>query len=691
MKTKIKYLLKIKCTLTLTILMLVIYASMNAAPLVLQLTASSYNGYNVSCFGGSDGSIDLTVTGGTPPYSYLWSTGSLLEDINSLAANYYSVEVSDAGSNKLTMGITLTEPSALVISGSLNEYANGYHISCYQCSNGIVAINMSGGVSPYSYLWNDDNPSQVHYSMGAGTYSVSVTDANGCTISSEHYYLTEPPKSNWAMDGNSDSNPPTQFIGTSDNKDVVLKANNIERLRLGTNGKLTIKDTLKLSAYAGDTVPRLLFVNPDGNIYRQGQNNIVIPCASLSQWYEGNTANDVVLCGTQKVGIGTSSPNDRLEVNGIGRFTAANTSNDNISIRHDGTGGNGDARIDNHGSGNLLINCNNNKDVQICTGNSGNVSIGNSNKIVRMDGKVGIGTNPLYKFHIKGNTSTDAVLFVEAGDWNSLGDICELRLGDGDHYMRAEHSRGMTIYDINQIGLMGGNVGIGTASPLDKFQVNDGPIKLNIGDASGGGNQGQDLSYGNAYIGFNAARNKTSTGDWTFNTDNQHNGGSVIWSDVNGNIYFSGLQSTEPPALQNQTLHDADIKNHIAVKINSDGRMGIGVTDFPTFDLNTYPYKLYVTGGIMTEKVMVALKGGPQWADHVFQKDYCLRTVAETERYINENGHLPDVPSADELCKSGLDIAEMQKIQMQKIEEMMLYIIELKKENEQLKILVQKK
>jgi hypothetical protein len=292
-----------------------------AAQLALQLTASNYNGYNVSCFGGTDGSIDLTVTGGTPPYTYNWSTGSLLEDINGLAANYYSVEVSDAGSSKLTIGITLTEPGALVISGSLNEYANGYNISCFQCSNGIVAINMAGGVSPYSYLWNDNNPSQVHYSMGAGTYSVLVSDANGCTISSEHYYLTEPPKSNWAMDGNTGSNPPTEFIGTGDNKDLVFKANNTERLRLKSNGVFDIKGGLKIDTASADSI-RLAFVDENGML-RTGPGGGSLACSWPTNHWRSNhctSSNDIYNYPfTGKVGIGLipdASSTSKLQVDG---------------------------------------------------------------------------------------------------------------------------------------------------------------------------------------------------------------------------------------------------------------------------------------------------------------------------------------------------------------------------------------
>ncbi len=67
------------------------------------------------------------------------------------------------------------------------------------------------------------------------------------------------------------------------------------------------------------------------------------------------------------------------------------------------------------------------------------------------------------------------------------------------------------------------------------------------------------------------------------------------------------------------------------------------------------------------------------WADYVFDKDYVLQDLSEVELFIKENGHLPHVPSEIELKKDGLDLGEMQQIQMGKIEELTLYIIELEK------------
>lgn len=96
---------------------------------------------------------------------------------------------------------------------------------------------------------------------------------------------------------------------------------------------------------------------------------------------------------------------------------------------------------------------------------------------------------------------------------------------------------------------------------------------------------------------------------------------------------------------------------------------------------NTTDYKLHVANGIRTERVKVDLQTA--WADYVFEADYKLKSLSEVEVYIKQNGHLPDVPSAEEVAANGIELGEMNKILLQKIEELTLYIIELEKKIDQ--------
>ncbi len=93
-------------------------------------------------------------------------------------------------------------------------------------------------------------------------------------------------------------------------------------------------------------------------------------------------------------------------------------------------------------------------------------------------------------------------------------------------------------------------------------------------------------------------------------------------------------------------------------------------------------YKLAVDGKIVCTHAVVTIDN---WADYVFDENYQLRPLTEVEKFIKENNHLPDVPSEAAVKSEGLDVGEMDAILLRKIEELTLYMIELKKENEQLK------
>lgn len=119
------------------------------------------------------------------------------------------------------------------------------------------------------------------------------------------------------------------------------------------------------------------------------------------------------------------------------------------------------------------------------------------------------------------------------------------------------------------------------------------------------------------------------------------------------------------------------------------GKLYIGST--PNYASTSGNYKLFVEGGIMTEKVKVSLRSSSNWADYVFEKDYNLMSLTEVEKFVNENKHLPGVQSAKELAENGIDIGEMQSKQMEKIEELTLYIIDQNKklvqQNDEIQVL----
>lgn len=115
------------------------------------------------------------------------------------------------------------------------------------------------------------------------------------------------------------------------------------------------------------------------------------------------------------------------------------------------------------------------------------------------------------------------------------------------------------------------------------------------------------------------------------------------------------------------------------LKLN--GKVGIGfdpVTVFPTSagGVNVSNYKLYVAGGILAEEIRVNARTGNQWADYVFDENYELKPLNEVEEFIKLNGHLPNIPCAEQIAEEGIELSSMIRMQQEKIEELTLYLIE---------------
>ncbi len=146
----------------------------------------SYTKTDVNCFGNSDGTIDITVVGGTAPYAYSWSTGASSEDLNGLSAQDYTVTITDANGCTISETVTISQPSAsLSIANVVND------ISCFGGADGNIQITPSGGTAPYTYNWNTGSTSSNIAGLGVGTYQVTVTDANGCQAT-DSYSISMP-------------------------------------------------------------------------------------------------------------------------------------------------------------------------------------------------------------------------------------------------------------------------------------------------------------------------------------------------------------------------------------------------------------------------------------------------------------------------------------------------------------------
>ena len=131
---------------------------------------------NVACFGGSNGAINLTPTGGVGPYTFNWVSGPTTEDRTSLVAGTYSVTIMDANACTGTVNVTVTQPASTVSGTTVVT-----NVACFGGNTGAINLTPTGGVGPYTFNWVSGPTTEDRTGLTAGTYSVTITDANGCT------------------------------------------------------------------------------------------------------------------------------------------------------------------------------------------------------------------------------------------------------------------------------------------------------------------------------------------------------------------------------------------------------------------------------------------------------------------------------------------------------------------------------
>lgn len=232
---------------------------------------------------------------------------------------------------------------------------------------------------------------------------------------------------------------------------------------------------------------------------------------------------------------------------------------------------------------------------------------------------------------------------------------------------------GTNIYNTNT-----GNVGIGTSTPATNLNVynptNTGILQI---ESPYTGTGSPVYNIGIMYL------KNSATGDLLYmglrKRAGSHDMVQSVYDATAGQwrefIYFNfGTQKYEMRA----GVIDAEFKNSGNTLFNNTGAVGIntGSVAIPA------GVKLAVNGKVNCKEVEVTLSG---WSDYVFDQSYKLKSLYEVENFINTNKHLPDVPSEKEVLSNGINLGKMDAILLQKIEELTLYVIQLKKENDQLK------
>lgn len=212
----------------------------NTPLLTTSPTPSSYNGYGVSCFGSSNGMASAGASGGTPPYSYSWSNGQTTATATGLSAGSYSVTVTDANGCTASANVTITQPPLLTTDAAPTSDYNGYNVQCTGGNNGSAEAYPAGGVQPYSYSWSDGQTTREAINLYAITYTVTVTDANGCTAK-DSTTLTEPPALPVASITIDDHG------GLCSNIDLTAHSSTTENLYAWSNGETTQTISLDLT------------------------------------------------------------------------------------------------------------------------------------------------------------------------------------------------------------------------------------------------------------------------------------------------------------------------------------------------------------------------------------------------------------------------------------------------------------
>ncbi len=626
---------------------------------IINISSPLHNGYNVSCYNGEDGAINISVGGGVPPYHYQWakpSYESTAQNPSGLKAGHYSIIVRDQNDGIVVSQIILTAPPDFRIT-SLTPVVyppQNKNLSCNSCSNGSLAVNFTGGIGNKNYQWENTQTNQILNqltqtvtNLAAGTYKVTVTDANGCSASGEQG-IVAPERDDWSMMGNAGILS-SQFIGSTDSSNLVFKTNNTERLTIKGNGIIDIKSPLKISSPLSSNY-NSVYVNNAGVITLSSPP--INPCflAFPDIWYHNscNSTADIFLRSPfTRVGIGTATPLTNLDVAGgirSGNLSGA-TGFNIVKVESDGIFStlppptNYASQNILHGDGTWGL---------LPTGASSWISNGTSIYCNPLSINIGIGTqSPNERLEVNGTGRFTSL--SNANKFNTFGHDGVRGFLNSTDDLFINSSSGKNVI-IGGTGGASNLVVLGTAS-INKDAFIGGQIYIDKGVIQRGGSTINSTTDLGLYSLENTKwlRFVTNNAPIRFFTD----GGT---SSIGGNPAFS---------------------------IEPNGQIGIGTTNFSCTDCSDY--SLFVKKGIRTEKIKVDIASSNNWADFAFNKNYKLLSILNLKKFIDKNNHLPDIPSLEEVKKNGIDLVDFNVKLLLKVEELTLYVIQLKEENEEIK------
>ena len=296
---------------------------------------------------------------------------------------------------------------------------------------------------------------------------------------------------------------------------------------------------------------------------------------------------------------------------------------------------------------------------------SNNVHIGEASGAVESGDN-----NNVFVGYFSGNSNTsghsNVFLGLESGISNTQG-LSNVFLGT-----RAGYNNSVGFYN-TYVGFAAGVSANYAANENSYFGTNSGreaigSLNVFLGSSSGLSSTGSKNVCVGVNAGFIAGANNVMLG---------YNAGSA--EEGNNKLYIDNSASIKPLIYGDFTDGSEELKFNVY-------KVGIG-SDFGAFPTLTFSnqenYRLFVRGGILAEEVRVRIQA--DWADYVFNDNYKLLSLKETEQYITKNGHLPNMPSAAQVKEEGIEVGNIVKLQQEKIEELTLHLIKQDKEIEILK------
>ncbi|MDW3191081.1 MAG: hypothetical protein R8G66_01915 [Cytophagales bacterium] len=350
---------------------------------------------------------------------------------------------------------------------------------------------------------------------------------------------------------------------------------------------------------------------------------------------------------TDNVGIGTISPSSKLDVRGATRFDGANNGSTGI--------GDGYTHLP-HSNGNNYIRGN------TYIGTSGEIQLSAATKTSIMGGNVGIGTTtPSAKLHIQ-STGISALIGSDVSSSSRTNATRKFGRIGAPHYFNSEEPMAGFVFDSdgsgNMIWIGGGTNQFNTAT------------EIRFATASSHVNQGSN-NFDNVRMVIN------SSGNIGIGTDNIPTR-LTLASDQTKILTFNRTGNLKNAHIGYGTVNEGGLylgtdDSQYSLWVQQNGNVGIGTYE-PT-------QKLSVAGTINADELILEDVSG---ADFVFEEDYDLRSLEETEKFIQTNQHLPEIPSAAEMAEEGLEIKVMNILLLQKVEELTLHLIEQNKRMNQL-------